>query len=265
MTQNLNTSAPARTRNRSLYIALIVMGLTVIALTIALLVNRSSAPQPSPSTAATPSASAEATSTPTSPMELKAPTPQVKELVEAQWRLKDDDPMARGKVDAALVIQVYYDFRCGYCAMGAVQTEPKLERYIEDGTVRVEYHNLPVLGPESVLLAQGSLAAANQGKFLDYHSLVFKRQFEKNPVTPTEDGLVDVAKEIGVPDLDKFRTDMTSEEIRDAVEKARVHGTQKLGITGTPAFIVGYSYVPGFIPPDTVDKLITAELARPKA
>lgn len=43
---------------------------------------------------------------------------------------------------------------------------------------------------------------------------------------------------------------------------ARERATDQLGITGTPAFTVGYSYVPGFVPTETMDKIIAAELAR---
>ncbi|QOQ39741.1 DsbA family protein [Trueperella pecoris] len=270
-------STPPATSNRSMMIALIVMGLTVIALVIALLITQTGkddAVAPTPTHTGAPAqpggqASPNGQSTPgdstATPAELPALDPQVKALVEGKWRKSEDDPMAVGKVDAGVVVQIYYDFRCGYCAMGAVETEPKLKHYLDDGTIRIEYHNLPVLGPDSVMLAQASVAAGNQGKFLDFHSFVFQHQYDKDPVSATEDGLVEVAKQIGVPDLEKFRADMLAQETVDAVEAARVEGTQRLGITGTPAFIVGYSYIPGFIPAETMDQVIAAELARPAA
>ncbi|MEW6868053.1 DsbA family protein [Trueperella pyogenes] len=252
--------------NRSLIIALIVLGLTVIALAIALVVSHLSA-QSSPSSPTTPAApSTTADSGKKSgavPDELGPVDPKLKEVVESLWRRDEHDPMAEGEVDAGVVVQIYYDFRCGYCAKAAVETEPGLQRHIEDGTVRVEYHNLPILGEDSVLLAQGSVAAAKQGKFIEYHRYVFDKQVAQQPVEATENGLAGVAKEIGVSDLAKFRADLTSEETRSAVTSARERATDQLGITGTPAFIVGYSYVPGFVPTETMDKIIAAELARP--
>lgn len=257
---------------RNLVIAAVVAATLVVAVVVALLLNRTSDSTPSASDSATnsatatpsPAASGDPTASGTPNPEPSAPSQQLKELVQGLWRLDPDDPMAVGDVDADVVVQVYYDFRCGYCAQAATQTEPQMQHYVDDGTVRIEYHNLAILGDESVLLAQGSVAAANQGKFLEYHSYIYDHQVAGSPVEATEDALVAVAKEIGVADLDQFRTDMTSEAAVAAVADGRTTA-QNLGITGTPAFIVGYSYLPGFVPIETMDQVIAAELARPAA
>ncbi|WP_276786622.1 DsbA family protein [Trueperella bernardiae] len=253
---------------RNLIMTVVLLATVVVALVVMLVLNRSSEAEPEPTT---PSASA--TSEATTPdgaspsaeaTEPAAPSAELKELVEGLWRLDPDDPMAVGDLDADIVMQVYFDFRCGYCAKAATETEPKMQHYIDDGTVRVEYHNLAVLGDESTLLAQGAVAAANQGKFLEYHSYVYDHHVAGDAVEASEDGIAAVAKAIGVADLEKFRADMTAPETVAAIEDVRTTATS-LGISGTPAFIVGYSYVPGFIPIETMDQVIATELARPKA
>ncbi|KTF04559.1 hypothetical protein CYK24_05045 [Trueperella bernardiae] len=253
---------------RNLIMTVVLLATVVVALVVMLVLNRSSEAEPEPTT---PSASA--TSEATTPdgaspsaeaTEPAAPSAELKELVEGLWRLDPDDPMAVGDLDADIVMQVYFDFRCGYCAKAATETEPKMQHYIDDGTVRVEYHNLAILGDESTLLAQGAVAAANQGKFLEYHSYVYDHHVAGDAVEASEDGIAAVAKAIGVADLEKFRADMTAPETVAAIEDVRTTATS-LGISGTPAFIVGYSYVPGFIPIETMDQVIATELARPKA
>ncbi|MCM3906907.1 DsbA family protein [Trueperella bernardiae] len=253
---------------RNLIMTVVLLATVVVALVVMLVLNRSSEAEPEPTT---PSASA--TSEATTPdgaspsaeaTEPAAPSAELKELVEGLWRLDPDDPMAVGDLDADIVMQVYFDFRCGYCAKAATETEPKMQHYIDDGTVRVEYHNLAILGDESTLLAQGAVAAANQGKFLEYHSYVYDHHVASDAVEASEDGIAAVAKAIGVADLEKFRADMTAPETVAAIEDVRTTATS-LGISGTPAFIVGYSYVPGFIPIETMDQVIATELARPKA
>ncbi|OFS74331.1 hypothetical protein HMPREF3167_05660 [Trueperella sp. HMSC08B05] len=253
---------------RNLIMTVVLLATVVVALVVMLVLNRSSEAEPEPTT---PSASA--TSEATTPdgaspsaeaTEPTAPSAELKELVEGLWRLDPDDPMAVGDLDADIVMQVYFDFRCGYCAKAATETEPKMQHYIDDGTVRVEYHNLAILGDESTLLAQGAVAAANQGKFLEYHSYVYDHHVAGDAVEASEDGIAAVAKAIGVADLEKFRADMTAPETVAAIEDVRTTATS-LGISGTPAFIVGYSYVPGFIPIETMDQVIATELARPKA
>ncbi|MDK8601821.1 thioredoxin domain-containing protein [Trueperella bernardiae] len=252
---------------RNLIMTVVLLATVVVALVVMLVLNRSSEAEPEPTT---PSASA--TSEATTPdgaspsaeaTEPAAPSAELKELVEGLWRLDPDDPMAVGDLDADIVMQVYFDFRCGYCAKAATETEPKMQHYIDDGTVRVEYHNLAILGDESTLLAQGAVAAANQGKFLEYHSYVYDHHVAGDAVEASEDGIAAVAKAIGVADLEKFRADMTAPETVAAIEDVRTTATS-LGISGTPAFIVGYSYVPGFIPIETMDQVIATELARPK-
>lgn len=254
---------------RNLVMTVVLLATVVVALVVVLLLNRSSEAAPEPTTpsasatseATTPddagSASAEAT-------EPAAPSAELKELVEGLWRLDPEDPMAVGDLDADIVMQIYFDFRCGYCAKAATETEPKMQHYIDDGTVRVEYHNLAILGDESTLLAQGAVAAANQGKFLEYHSYVYDHQVAGDAVEASEDGIAAVAEAIGVPDLEKFRADMTAPETVATIEDGRTTATS-LGITGTPAFIIGYTYVPGFIPIETMDQVIATELARPEA
>ena len=253
---------------RNLIMTVVLLATVVVALVVMLVLNRSSEAEPEPTT---PSASA--TSEATTPdgaspsaeaTEPAAPSAELKELVEGLWRLDPDDPMAVGDLDADIVMQVYFDFRCGYCAKAATETEPKMQHYIDDGTVRVEYHNLAILGDESTLLAQGAVAAANQGKFLEYHSYVYDHHVAGDAVEASEDGIAAVAKAIGVADLEKFRADMTAPVTVAAIEDVRTTATS-LGISGTPAFIVGYSYVPGFIPIETMDQVIATELARPKA
>lgn len=253
---------------RNLIMTVVLLATVVVALVVMLVLNRSSEAEPEPTT---PSASA--TSEATTPdgaspsaeaTEPAAPSAELKELVEGLWRLDPDDPMAVGDLDADIVMQVYFDFRCGYCAKAATETEPKMQHYIDDGTVRVEYHNLAILGDESTLLAQGAVAAANQGKFLEYHSYVYDHHVAGDAVEASEDGIAAVAQAIGVADLEKFRADMTAPETVAAIEDVRTTATS-LGISGTPAFIVGYSYVPGFIPIETMDQVIATELARPKA
>lgn len=294
MTEKLNTAEPAREKNKNLIVAAVVAGVAIVALVVAIIFYNLGKGEVTPPEQ-TPSVEASAGAGQGSGQdgsgqggsgqggqgsqqggqgagdggeqvnELGPVDPQQKALIEAQWRLDADDPLAVGDLDADLLVQIYYDYRCGYCAMSSVELEPELQSLVDDGTIRIEYTNLPVLGEESMLAAQGSIAAANQGKFFEYHEHMFANQYDGTPVTVTEDGLADVAREIGVADIDKFVFDLTSDSVVGKVQGDRTRGTQGLGITGTPAFIIGYSYVPGFIPYDTFTQVVDAELARPVA
>ena len=81
-------------------------------------------------------------------------------------RRESDDPMALGEADAPVVMVAYSEFQCPFCGKFARDTEPVLiEKYVEDGTLRIEWRDFPYLGPESTVAARGGRAAAAQDRF----------------------------------------------------------------------------------------------------
>lgn len=186
----------------------------------------------------------------------------VKEAIDAQHRLDPNDPMAKGDLNAPVVIEIYADFRCGHCMNYSLQTEPQLAQRIAQGEVRYEFNNLPVLGADSTLAAQAAQAAAKQNKFWEYHDQLFKFAASGSAVY-TDATLIDLATQAGVPDLEQFSSDLRSAETVQTVASA-VQRAQELGITGVPALLVGYSYVPGEIQIDQLNQLIDTELLRTK-
>ena len=98
----------------------------------------------------------------------------------------------------------YADFRCGYCGKFARDTEPELvKKYVADGTLRIEWRNFPIFGEESEAAARAAWAAGQQGRF---HAVPRRRlrrgSKEKGFGEPT--GCAELAREAGVPDLDRF-------------------------------------------------------------
>ncbi len=60
------------------------------------------------------------------------------------------DALAQGRADAPVVLIEYADFKCGYCGKFARDTEPALvKKYVDDGTLRIEWRNFPIFGAES--------------------------------------------------------------------------------------------------------------------
>ena len=66
-----------------------------------------------------------------------------------------------------------------------------------------------------------------------------------------------------MPDLERFRADRVSPELAAEVEADRVHAVEELGITATPGFILGDSFIPGAYPLQTFVDLIEAGPTRP--
>ena len=159
------------------------------------------------------------------------------ETWERLVRREADDPMAIGDVDAPVVMLAYSEFQCPFCGKFARDTEPELiEQYVESGVLRIEWRDFPYLGPESGTAAEGGRAAAEQGKFWEFHDAMYANQLPPNSGNLDEEYLVGVAESIGL-DADQFRSDLSSQATKDAVARDFQEG-QAIGVTGTPAFVI---------------------------
>lgn len=72
------------------------------------------------------------------------------------------------KPDVTLVM--FSDYACGYCRSSL----PALAQLLgEDPRLRIVWREVPILGPGSEVAAKASLAAAEQGQFLEFHTRMF--------------------------------------------------------------------------------------------
>lgn len=160
----------------------------------------------------------------------------------------------RGKVE----IVEFFDFRCPYCKSAA----PLLEDLAQhDKRVRIVFKNLPVLGPDSLYAARLGLAAARQGRFADYYAAVFTRV----PGHGDRVAIDDAVKSIGLNPKVLFEQSK-NKDVEMALQRDR-RLASTLGVTGTPALIVGDRLLVGA--PDhaglsaAIDAAIEREARRP--
>ena len=208
-----------------------------------------SAPGPSPTDGATSAASV------TDPTTLTA--------MHGEVTRDPNDPRAKGDVNAPVVMVVYSDFACPFCTKFAQEVEPQLDDLIKNGTLRIEWRDLAQVTQTSPLAAQAGIAAGKQGKFWEFHDAVYGAADPQGHPTYTEDSLVDFAKKAGVPDLERFRADMTDATTAKAVADATQHA-YSLAITGTPFFIVNDAYIGGYRPADYVRATVLEQAALAK-
>lgn len=181
--------------------------------------------------------------------------PQVTALLKSLPRRVPGDPLAKGKVDAPVVLIEWSDWRCPFCAKWSRETSPALQPYIDSGSLRVEYRDLVLFGEESENAARGGRAAAAQGRFWEYSRAVYAAAPLQGHPTITDTEVMAFAKAAGVPDLEKFTTDYTSTEARQAVT-ADTNEARQLGLTSTPFFVVNTTPVSGAYPTEYFTQLI---------
>ncbi|MGW8380457.1 thioredoxin domain-containing protein [Streptomyces sp. ODS28] len=174
-----------------------------------------------------------------------------------------NDPMARGKKDAPVVMIEYADFGCSFCGKFARDTEPALEKkYIDKGLLRIEWRNFPVFGEGSNRAALAGWAAGEQGRFWQFYKAVYADEGnEKNSFT---DGhLHDIAKQAGIEDLDRFDRDRKSKGAQRLLAKDQ-NEAYSLGAAATPAFLINGRPIAGAQPDQVFTDTIDAALAEAK-
>jgi protein-disulfide isomerase len=205
--------------------------------------SNKSAPVPAPSNGVTASPSA-------------APLPNLA-------RRKAGDPLAMGNVNAPVVMIEYAEFQCPFCGKFARDTEPTLiDKYVRNGTLRIEWRDFPYLGHESTTAALASRAAANQGKFWQYHDYLFAHQFAPNNGDLTDSYLTGLAKMLGL-NVKKFQSDFHSVATQQAVAADFTEG-QNIGVTGTPSFLVNSTPIVGAQPVAIFEHAIEQAAAQAK-
>lgn len=188
-----------------------------------------------------------------------APRAGVYPELEALARRDAGDPLTQGKADAPVVMIEYADFKCGFCGKFARDTEPDLvKKYVDDGTLRIEWRNFPIFGEDSERAARGAWAAGKQGRFWDFHEAAYAEGAKEKGFG---DGrLKELAREAGVKDVERFMDDAGSDAAKAAVKKDQEEG-YKLGATSTPSFLVNGQPIAGAQPDSVFEQAIEAAKA----
>lgn len=173
-------------------------------------------------------------------------------------RRDPNDPLAVGPVDAPVVMVVFSDYQCPYCAKWSNDTLTVLENYVDAGDLRVEWRDVNIFGENSERAARASYAAGQQGQFLAYHHALFPGGEISSEQVLSEDGLITLAGDLGL-DTDQFTKDLTSKDTAEEVAKNAQLGLD-LGAYSTPAFLVGGQPIVGAQPTDVFTSAIDTAL-----
>jgi protein-disulfide isomerase len=137
-----------------------------------------------------------------------------------------------------VVIDAYEDPQCPACGLFSKRIEPLLiADYVATGKVSYTYHDFVFLGEESLDAAVAMRVAEDMdGKFWDYHNILFHNQSGENEGAFSRDRLADMAELIGL-DRDQFLQGLDDPSYRDAISASTAQGSE-LGISSTPTIFV---------------------------
>ena len=133
---------------------------------------------------------------------------------------------------------------------------PLLEQVLEHNpdTVKIVLKNMPLnFHKLAAPAALAALAAANQGKFWEYHDELFATP------TLTDNSFDAIAAKLGL-DIEQFKKDTVSPAVQQQLAKD-LHDAKEAGVTGTPTiFVNGVKLKRRDLP--SFQKLIDEELAK---
>jgi protein-disulfide isomerase len=189
--------------------------------------------------------------------QLAADTERHKVAVKENRQLLFSSPrqVTVGNLQGDVTLVEFFDYNCGYCKralqdlLNLMKADPKLKVVLKE---------FPVLGPASIEAAQVGAAVRMQDrggkKYLEFHQKLLSGRGQVDRARA-----VAVAKEVGL-DVVRLEKDMASDEVRATLEES-MQLADKLGLNGTPSYVIGPDVVVGAVGYDALKEKVEAARA----
>lgn len=147
-----------------------------------------------------------------------------------------------GPEDAPITIVEFTDYQCPYCALHSRENLSKILDQYQD-QIRYVVLNFPItsIHPGADQAGQAAECAGSQGKFWEYHDMLFQNQGSQD-----NEGLKGMAREVGL-DGDAFDfcldTGAQSQRVIQDFQEGRNYG-----VRATPTFFINGRMVVGYLP-----------------
>jgi protein-disulfide isomerase len=166
-----------------------------------------------------------------------------------------------GDLTAPVKMDVWEDFQCPACKNYSMNIEPEvITNYVDTGMVFYTYHFYPLIDGgnatgESHRSAMAALCASDQGRFWDYHDILFANWNGENQGSFSDARLNEFAQKIGL-NMSTFDQCFHANSYAKFITEDMDSG-QTAGVHGTPSVLVnGRLITPGYVP--TYDQISIA-------
>lgn len=150
------------------------------------------------------------------------------------------DSSFKGNSEAKILFIEFSDFQCPFCASVYPVIDDFMLKHKNDVVFAYKHFPLSSIHPNSVTAAKASWAASQQGKFWEFHNILFEEQNHLGEAL-----YISTAKLLGL-NIEKFNHDRISIEADTAIDKDTLLAN-KLNISGTPFFVMGDQLFSGVI------------------
>lgn len=153
-----------------------------------------------------------------------------------------------GNPKGDVTVVEFFDYNCGYCKHALADTDALLAA---DKNVKLVLKEFPVLSQESVDAARVAIAVSRQApdKYLEFHRRLLSAE--------AADGnrAIAIAKDLGL-DIERLSTDLADPKTEEALLSVQ-QLARRLGINGTPTYVIGDQVLPGAIGIDSLKEAVT--------
>jgi len=142
-----------------------------------------------------------------------------------------------GNAFAPITILEWGDYQCTFCYRFHQNSLNVIyEEYIETGKVKLVFKDFPLNGPDSVLAAEATYCAEDQGMYWEYHDVLYNNWAGERTEWITRSSLTEFAQQLDL-DLEKFNNCIDSHIYKDRVLGLEQYG-KDIGIDATPTFLI---------------------------
>lgn len=176
-----------------------------------------------------------------------------KHNLEAQWRedLKKDkkvrtaDRPVLGNPDAKVKLVAFSDFTCHFCEMAAKNIDTLRNEYGNDVALIFKHLPLDEKGPGGIASAYFiAIGMQNEPKAWEFYKAMYANR--ERLLAEGEPFIKRTAQELGV-DMKRLQKDVNGRKVKEILSQDQEDG-QKLGVEGTPYFLVNNLVVRGAVP-----------------
>lgn len=141
-----------------------------------------------------------------------------------------------GNPNGKVTMVEFTDFACGYCLRSVADVEALIA---DNSELKVVIRELPILSPASADAARMGLAAAEQGRYPQFHHAMYAAG---KPNSQT----IEAAARVAGLDLERARRVIADPKIEAEIQR-NLKLAQQLGFDGTPSWVIGTQLISGAV------------------
>jgi len=163
--------------------------------------------------------------------------PNTESVLLTKQKLIENGSPILGNPSAKITIIEFGDYQCTFCfrfhgsSLKSIQQE-----YIDTGIVNLVFKDFPINGPDSILAAEASHCANDQGKYWEYHDELYTNWGGERTGWITRTSLNQFGEAVGL-DLEKFNVCLDENKYRQKVFELGEFA-REVGINATPSFLI---------------------------